>query len=30
MGKSFFTGTDAELYTGAQHFSTMISATPAA
>ena len=28
MGKSFFLGTDAELYTGSENFSTMISATP--
>lgn len=30
MGKSFFLGTDAELYTGSQAFSTKISATPTA
>src|SRR5687768_14510632 len=28
MGKSFFRGTDAELYTGSANFSTLITATP--
>ena len=30
MARSFFTGTDAELYTGSESFSTKISATPTA
>jgi hypothetical protein len=30
MGKSFFNGTDAELYTGSESFSTKITATPTA
>jgi hypothetical protein len=30
MARSFFTGTDAELYNGTINFSTMISATPSA
>lgn len=30
MGKSFFMGTDAELYTGSANFSTKITATPTA
>jgi len=30
MANSFFTGTDAELYTGSESFSTKISATPTA
>jgi hypothetical protein len=30
MGRSFFTGTDADLYTGSAAFSTQISATPTA
>jgi hypothetical protein len=30
MGKSFFRGTDAEVYTGSAHFSARISATPEA
>ena len=28
MGKSFFTGTDAELYTGSQNFSNLIGESP--
>lgn len=30
MGRSFYLGTDAELYTGSQNFSTKITATPTA